>query len=102
MLLEALERVCDLLMRVRRAPVASARMYATQASVVIVKPGGHPVGTQDARHLGDVRALAAEQVAHVARALGEVVDPLRLLMLGIARLSIHGGVGHAPIIVCGA
>ena len=32
---------------------------------------------EHARHLGDVGALAAEQVAHVPRALGEVVDPLR-------------------------
>ena len=35
--------------------------------------GGHQVGPEHARHLGDVRALAAEQHAHVARALGEVV-----------------------------
>jgi hypothetical protein len=34
---------------------------------------GHEIGAQDAGHLGDVRALAAEQHAHVARALREVV-----------------------------
>ena len=37
--------------------------------------GRHPLGAEHARHLGDVGALAAEQLAHVARALGEVVDP---------------------------
>ncbi len=35
------------------------------------------VGAQHPRHLGHVGALAAEQVAHVPRPLGEVVDPLR-------------------------
>ena len=37
--------------------------------------GGHPVGAENPRHLGDVRALAAEQVAHLLGAVGEVVDP---------------------------
>ena len=37
---------------------------------------GHALGAEDPRHLGDVRALAAEQVAHVARALREVIDVL--------------------------
>ena len=34
------------------------------------------VGPEHARHLGDAGALASQQFAHVARALGEVVDPL--------------------------
>ena len=38
---------------------------------------GHALGAEDARHLGDVRALAAEQIAHLARPLGEVIDVLR-------------------------
>ena len=38
------------------------------------EPGGHEVRAEDAGHLGDVRALAAEQHAHLARAVGEVVD----------------------------
>ena len=38
--------------------------------------GRDALGAQHPRHLRDVRALAAEQLAHVARALGEVVDPL--------------------------
>ena len=37
--------------------------------------GGHAHRAADARHLGDVGALAAEQLAHLARALREVVDP---------------------------
>jgi hypothetical protein len=36
----------------------------------------HEVGPQHARHLRDVRALAAQEVAHLARSLGEVVNPL--------------------------
>ena len=35
--------------------------------------GGNHARAEHARHLGDVRALAAQQHAHVARALGEVV-----------------------------
>ena len=38
--------------------------------------GGDALGAQHARHLGDVRALSAEEVAHVLGALGEVIDPL--------------------------
>jgi hypothetical protein len=38
--------------------------------------GGHQLGAEQLRHLADVGALAAEQVAHRARALGEVVDVL--------------------------
>ena len=55
--------------------------------------GRHALGAEHARHLGDVGALAAEQVAHVARALGEVVDELR------ARGGLHAGqyaLGDAP------
>ena len=44
--------------------------------MVIVKPAGTRSAPEHAGHLGDVGALAAEQVAHVPRALGEVVDPL--------------------------
>jgi hypothetical protein len=42
------------------------------------EPRGHPLGAEHPRHLGDVRALAAEQVPHVAGPVGEVVDPPRL------------------------
>jgi hypothetical protein len=38
--------------------------------------GGDEVGAEDARHFGDARALAAQQRAHLARALVEVIDPL--------------------------
>jgi hypothetical protein len=38
--------------------------------------GGDELRTKHARHLGDVGALAAEQVAHCARPVREVVDPL--------------------------
>jgi len=37
---------------------------------------GHPLGAEHASHLFHVRALAAKQVAHLARALGEVVHEL--------------------------
>ena len=60
----------------------------------------HALGAEHPRHLGDVRALAAEQVAHLARALGEVVDELRLpraraesLGLGLGRHPPHPHVG---------
>ena len=38
----------------------------------------HPVGAEDARHLGEVCALVAEQLAHLRRAFFERVDPLRV------------------------
>ena len=63
-------------------------MKATQASVVIVNPAGTRSGPEHAGHLGDVGALAAEQRAHVARALSEVVD-----VAGRSR-----GRGHAAIL----
>ncbi len=37
--------------------------------------GGHPLGAQHPGHLGDAGALAAEQLALIARALGELTDP---------------------------
>ena len=37
--------------------------------------GGHSVGAEHPGHLGDVGALAAEQLALLARALGELMDP---------------------------
>ena len=37
--------------------------------------GRNEPGAEDPRHLGDVGALAAQQRAHVARPVGEVVDP---------------------------
>jgi hypothetical protein len=40
------------------------------------EPGWHEIGPEDTRHLRDARSLAAEQFAHVARPLPEVVDPL--------------------------
>ncbi len=39
------------------------------------EPGRDPLGTQEPRHLGDVGALAAEQLPHLPRALVEVEDP---------------------------
>jgi hypothetical protein len=41
--------------------------------------GRHAVGAEHARHLRDVGSLAAEQIAHLARPLGEVVHELRAL-----------------------
>jgi hypothetical protein len=40
------------------------------------KPAGHSFGTQHMRHLGDPRALAAEQLPQLPRALAEIVGPL--------------------------
>jgi hypothetical protein len=40
--------------------------------------GRNPFGAEDPRHLGDVGPFAAEEVAHLAGALGEVEDPGRL------------------------
>src|SRR5262249_46955515 len=37
--------------------------------------GRHPFSAENARHLRDVRSLAAKQVAHLARAISEVVYP---------------------------
>ena len=39
------------------------------------EPGRHPVGAEHSRHLGDVRALAPEQLAHLPGAFAEVIDP---------------------------
>ena len=36
----------------------------------------HPFGAKDPRHLGQVRALAAQKVSHLPAALGELVDVL--------------------------
>ena len=47
------------------------------ASVVMMNPGG--TGRPEIGHLGQVRALAAEQVLQVLVALGEVVDELPAL-----------------------
>jgi hypothetical protein len=49
-------------------------MYATQASVVIVNPAGTRLAPSTRSHLCEVGALAAEQVAHLARALVELID----------------------------
>ena len=74
-LLEARERRVDLLGQVvGRRPVAAHVLDARLGGDREAR--GYSLGPQDARHLGDVGALAAEQVAHVPRALGEVVDPL--------------------------
>ena len=81
------ELLAGLLLEAGRAPrrPASSRPSGTLA-VAHVRDArlgrdrearGHALGAQDARHLRDVGALAAEQVAHLARPLGEVVDPLR-------------------------
>ena len=74
-LLQALERLGDLLghpvgLLLAGLHVGDARLGGDREA------GRHAVGAEHAGHLRDVRALAAEQVAHVLRALGEVVDPL--------------------------
>ncbi len=73
-----------------------SRMYATHASVVIVKPRGHALGTEHARHLRDVGPLPAEQVAHVARPLAELVDPLRRDLGPHDRAILSRGRGSQP------
>ena len=94
-LLQALERVGDLVghavglflvgLHVRDAGLGGDR-----------EAGRHPVGAEDAGHLRHVRALAAEQVAHVLRALGEVVHPL---VVGHLPGSLSG---HRPAAAAGA
>ena len=42
---------------------------------MIVNPAGTRSGAEDAGHLGDPRALAPEELALIARALGELADP---------------------------
>ena len=54
------------------------------------EPGRDAVGAEHAGHLGDVRALAAEQLAHVLRAVGEVVHPPRVRHARIASRRGHG------------
>ena len=72
-LLEPLQRLVDLLLQALGkgvlAHVGHARLGGDR------EPARHPVGPEDARHLRDVGALASQQLAHVPRALGELVDP---------------------------
>jgi hypothetical protein len=56
--------------------------------------GGHQLRAEHARHLGHVGALAAQQLAHLARALGEVVDPLG--QDGRAHQIVSGSMSIAP------
>ena len=74
-LLERRQRLVDLLVEAVGeavlAHVGDARLGRDR------EPARHPVGAQDARHLRDVGALAAKELAHVPRALGELVDPFR-------------------------
>ena len=76
-LLEPLERLGDLVLEA--VGLGAVGLHVGDARLGRDREArGHALGAEDARHLGDVRALAAEQLAHVARALGEVVDVLRL------------------------
>ena len=97
----------------RRLPVCSSSR-ATASSTCRSRPAGkspvahvgdaglgrdrEPVGdahrAADPRHLGDVGALSAEQVAHLARPLGEVVDPLR----HSARTLCHAAQPHVGVV----
>jgi hypothetical protein len=73
LLLEPLERGGDLVLR-ELAPV-----HVRDAGLCGDREARrHPLRPEHARHLGDVRALPAEQLAHVLRPLGEVVDQLRV------------------------
>ena len=86
--LEARERLVDLR---RRVPSGSSRpaLHVGDARLGRDREARRDaVGAEDPRHLGDVRALAAEQVAHLARALGEVVDPLHLDRARLPRRAI--------------
>jgi hypothetical protein len=73
--LQACQRVVDGLRqsgrRAAAAQVLDARLGRDR------EPGRDQLRPEHARHLGHVGALAAEQVAHRARALVEVVDPSR-------------------------
>ena len=61
-----------------------ARRYSRQASVVMVNPGG--TGRPQLGHLGQVRALTAEQILLVLVALGEVEHVLgHRVLLGRVR-----------------
>ena len=93
--LEARERLVDLLVE----PVGqlAAGLHVRDAGLGRDREARrHAVGAEDARHLGDVRALAAEQVAHLARALREVVDVLHR-----DRARLHGAdpIPEAPVVV---
>ena len=65
--------------------------------------GRHAIAAQHAGHLGDVRALAAQQLPHLPGAIGEVVDPLRHQLLTRARsypgrrVSARGTAGSRPL-----
>ena len=65
--------------------------------------GRDPLGPEQAGHLGDVGALAAEQVAHLPRSLVEVVDPARdgrgghLGLLALSARSRRHRQGQAPM-----
>ena len=83
-LLQALERVGDLLghpvgLLLAGLHVGHARLGRDREA------RRHAVGAEHAGHLRHVGALAAEQVAHVLRALGEVVDPLLAAMAQYTR-----------------
>ena len=73
-LLQAAHGLGDLLVQtvglVTGAHVLDARLGGDR------EPGRDAVGAQHAGHLGDVRPLAAEKIAHLLRALGEVIHPL--------------------------
>ena len=75
-LLQARERLVDCVAEAVRGDCGSPRMYSTHASVVIVNPAGTRSGPSTRVISAMSGALAAEQLAHVARALGEVVNPL--------------------------
>ena len=78
-LLQALERLGDLVGHA--VGLLLAGLHVGDAGLGGDREAGRDaVGAEHAGHLRDVGALAAEQVAHVLRALGEVVDPLASAM----------------------
>ena len=71
--LEPLEGLVDLLLdSIRQLTVAQVGDAGLRGDH---KAGRHPLGPEHAGHLRDPGALAAEQLAHLARAVGEVDDP---------------------------
>ena len=73
--LEALDRLVDLVDETIGQPGIGAQIGHTGLRADR-EPGWDAVGTEYARHLGEIGSLAAEQRAHLARALGEAVNEL--------------------------
>jgi hypothetical protein len=73
--LEPADRLLDGVIEARRGDAAAAHVCHARGRAD-GEARRHELGAKHARHLGDVGALAAEEISHLSRALGEIVDPL--------------------------